>query len=49
VFRGHIDPESGAKLAALMSPPAKPKSGMDPRTTAERQGPEFTHRLTEAG
>jgi hypothetical protein len=41
VFRGHIDPESGAKLAALMSPLAKPKSGQDPRTTAERQGDAF--------
>jgi hypothetical protein len=41
VFRGHIDPESGAKLAALMSPLAKPKSGIDPRTTAERQGDAF--------
>jgi hypothetical protein len=41
VFRGHIDPESGAKLAALISPLAKPKSGQDPRTTPERQGDAF--------
>jgi hypothetical protein len=41
VFRGHIDPEAGAKLAALISPLAKPKSGTDPRTTAERQGDAF--------
>jgi hypothetical protein len=41
VFRGRIDPETGAKLAALMSPLAKPKSGTDPRTTAEREGDAF--------
>ena len=41
VFRGKIDQEAGAKLAALLSPLAKPKSGTDPRTTAERQGDAF--------
>ena len=41
VFRGKIDQEAGAKLAALMGPLAKPKSGKDPRTTAERQGDAF--------
>jgi hypothetical protein len=41
VFRGRIDSETGAKLAALMSPLAKPKSGKDPRTTAEREGDAF--------
>jgi hypothetical protein len=41
VFRGRIDSETGAKLAALMSPLAKPKSGKDPRTAAEREGDAF--------
>ena len=41
MFRGFIDPEAGAKLAALMGPLAKPKSGKDHRTTAERQGDAF--------
>jgi len=41
VFRGYVDPEAGAKLAALMGPLAKPTSGKDPRTTAERQGDAF--------
>jgi hypothetical protein len=41
VFRGYVEPEAGAKLAALMGPLAKPKSGKDPRTTAERQGDAF--------
>ena len=41
VFRGRIDQESGAKLAALMSPLAKPTSAKDTRTTAERQGDAF--------
>jgi Domain of unknown function (DUF222)/HNH endonuclease len=41
VFRGHVDPEAGATLAALMGPLAKPHSGTDPRTTAERQGDAF--------
>ena len=41
VFRGKIDQEAGAKLAALTGPLAKPKSGTDPRTTAERQGDAF--------
>jgi len=38
VFRGRIDPESGAKLEALLSPLAKPTSASDTRTTPERQG-----------
>jgi 5-methylcytosine-specific restriction endonuclease McrA len=41
VFRGKVDPESGAKLAALISPLAKPTSARDPRTTPERQGDAF--------
>ena len=41
VFRGKIDPEAGAKLAALMSPLAKPTSAKDTRTTEERQGDAF--------
>ena len=41
VFRGRIDQESGAKLAALISPLAKPTSAGDTRTTAERQGDAF--------
>lgn len=41
VFRGKIDPESGAKLAALISPLAKPTSATDARTTPERQGDAF--------
>jgi hypothetical protein len=41
VFRGYVDSESGAKLAALLGPLAKPKSGKDPRTTAERHGDAF--------
>jgi len=32
VFRGKIDPESGAKLEALLSPLAKPTSASDTRT-----------------
>ena len=38
VFRGKIDPESGAKLEVLLSPLAKPTSASDTRTTPERQG-----------
>ena len=41
VFRGFVDPEAGAKLAALMGPLAKPRSGKDPRTAAERHGDAF--------
>ena len=41
VFRGKIDPESGAKLEALLSPLAKPTSATDTRTTPERQGDAF--------
>ena len=41
VFRGKIDPESGAKLEALLSPLAKPTSASDTRTTPERQGDAF--------
>ena len=41
VFRGKIDQEAGAKLAALISPLAKPMSASDPRTTEERQGDAF--------
>jgi len=40
-FRGKIDPESGALLAALISPLAKPTSGTDPRSTPQRQGDAF--------
>ncbi|REH45869.1 DUF222 domain-containing protein, partial [Kutzneria buriramensis] len=40
-FRGTIDPESGALLAALISPLAKPKAD-DTRTTPQRQGDAFT-------
>jgi hypothetical protein len=40
-FRGHVDSETGAKLTALLSPLAKPKSGKDLRTTVERQGDAF--------
>jgi len=40
-FRGHIDPESGAMLEALLSPLAKPTSATDTRTTPERQGDAF--------
>jgi len=40
-FRGKIDAESGAKLAALISPLAKPTSADDTRTTPERQGDAF--------
>jgi hypothetical protein len=36
VLRGRIDAEAGALLKALLSPLAKPKSGLDPRTTPER-------------
>ena len=35
VFRGRIDPESGAKLAAMISPLAKPTSATDHRTTPQ--------------
>ena len=45
VFRGHIDAESGARLAALLSPLAKSKSGVDPRTMAERQGDAFAEMI----
>ncbi|QUQ62601.1 HNH endonuclease signature motif containing protein [Kutzneria sp. CA-103260] len=38
VFRGKVDPETGAKWAALIDPLAKPTSASDTRTTAERQG-----------
>jgi hypothetical protein len=38
VLRGRIDAEAGALLEALLSPLAKPNSGLDPRTTPERQG-----------
>jgi hypothetical protein len=41
VFRGKVDPESGAKLAALLSPLAKPTSAKDLRTTPQRQGDAF--------
>ena len=41
VFRGKIDPEAGALLAALISPLAKPTSGEDPRDTPRRQGDAF--------
>jgi 5-methylcytosine-specific restriction endonuclease McrA len=41
VFRGKIDQEAGAKLAAMMSPLAKPTSAADPRSTEERQGDAF--------
>ncbi|QUQ63375.1 HNH endonuclease signature motif containing protein [Kutzneria sp. CA-103260] len=38
VFRGKVDPETGAKWAALIDPLAKPTSASDTRTTPERQG-----------
>ncbi|QUQ65992.1 HNH endonuclease signature motif containing protein [Kutzneria sp. CA-103260] len=38
VFRGKLDPESGAQLEAMLSPLAKPASADDTRTTAQRQG-----------
>jgi hypothetical protein len=38
VFRGKVDPETGAKWMALIDPLAKPISATDPRTTPERQG-----------
>ncbi|QUQ68639.1 HNH endonuclease signature motif containing protein [Kutzneria sp. CA-103260] len=38
VFRGKVDPETGATWAALIDPLAKPTSAGDTRTTAERQG-----------
>ncbi|QUQ63060.1 HNH endonuclease signature motif containing protein [Kutzneria sp. CA-103260] len=38
VFRGKLDPESGATLEAMLSPLAKPASADDTRTTAQRQG-----------
>ncbi|QUQ63117.1 HNH endonuclease signature motif containing protein [Kutzneria sp. CA-103260] len=38
VFRGKLDPESGAQLEAMLSPLAKPTSADDTRTTAQRQG-----------
>jgi hypothetical protein len=41
VFRGKIDQEAGAKLAALMSPLAKPTSTGDTRSAEERQGDAF--------
>jgi hypothetical protein len=40
-FRGKIDPESGALLATLLSPLAKPTSGEDQRSTPQRQGDAF--------
>ena len=40
-FRGSIDSEAGAKLAALISPLAKPTSSNDKRDTAQRQGDAF--------
>ncbi|WP_198047363.1 HNH endonuclease signature motif containing protein [Kutzneria sp. 744] len=41
VFWGMLDQEYGAKIAAMVSALAKPTSGKDPRTTAERQGDAF--------
>ncbi|MEV6603012.1 DUF222 domain-containing protein [Kutzneria sp. NPDC051319] len=41
VFWGMLDQEYGAKIAAMLSALAKPTSGTDPRTTAERQGDAF--------
>ncbi|QUQ63308.1 HNH endonuclease signature motif containing protein [Kutzneria sp. CA-103260] len=38
VFRGKLDPESGAQLEAMLSTLAKPASADDTRTTAQRQG-----------
>jgi hypothetical protein len=38
VFRGKVDPETGAKWMALIDPLAKPTSATDTRTTPERQG-----------
>ncbi|QUQ68326.1 HNH endonuclease signature motif containing protein [Kutzneria sp. CA-103260] len=38
VFRGKLDPESGAQLEAMLSPLTKPTSADDTRTTAQRQG-----------
>ena len=38
VFRGKLDPESGAQLEAMLSPLAKPASATDTRSTAQRQG-----------
>jgi hypothetical protein len=38
VFRGKLDPESAAKLEAMLSPMAKPTSATDIRTTAQREG-----------
>ncbi|QUQ66950.1 HNH endonuclease signature motif containing protein [Kutzneria sp. CA-103260] len=38
VFRGKLDPESGAQLEAMLSPLAKPASADDTRTTPQRQG-----------
>jgi hypothetical protein len=47
-FHGKIDQEAGAKLAALLSPLAKPKSGKDLRTAAERQGDAFVEIIDPA-
>ena len=41
VFRGTIDPETGATLTAMISPLAKPTSAADTRSTAQRQGDAF--------
>jgi hypothetical protein len=41
VFRGRVDAESGARLAALISPLAKPTSASDPRSAGQRQGDAF--------
>jgi hypothetical protein len=38
VFRGKLDPESAAKLEAMLSPMAKPTSATDTRTTPQREG-----------
>jgi hypothetical protein len=41
VFRGKVDPETGAKWAALLDPLARPTSADDARTTPHRQGDAF--------
>lgn len=40
-FRGHVDAETGAVLAGLISPLAKPTSAQDQRDITQRQGDAF--------
>jgi hypothetical protein len=52
LFKGTLDPESGAELKTLLSPLAAPhpssETGMDPRDIGERQGGAFAELLTLA-